>query len=69
LFQHIHLCTPCSSSLTIAPPAPVHPPLHPTPIPRSFIAVQGVVYVKSCKYAGVDTLLGATSLLGLFLNF
>nr|AFK48736.1 unknown [Medicago truncatula] len=46
------------------PPAPAHPPLHPTPLPRSFIAVQGVVYVKSCKYAGVDTLLGATQILG-----
>ncbi|PKI51234.1 hypothetical protein CRG98_028382 [Punica granatum] len=33
-------------------------------MPRSFIAIQGVVYCKSCKYAGVGTLLGATPLLG-----
>ncbi|KAK7362844.1 hypothetical protein VNO77_04968 [Canavalia gladiata] len=50
------------------PPVPVHPPVHPPvpvhPFPRSFVAVQGVVYVKSCKYAGADTLLGATPLLG-----
>ncbi|KAK7246491.1 hypothetical protein RIF29_41360 [Crotalaria pallida] len=50
-------------------PAPVHPPVpvpapavH--PFPRSFVAVQGVVYTKSCKYVGVDTLLGATPVLG-----
>lgn len=58
------------------PPAkpPVHPPIHaptlppkhaPTPLPpRKFVAVQGVVYCKACKYAGIDTLLGATPLLG-----
>ncbi|RZB81585.1 non-classical arabinogalactan protein 31-like [Glycine soja] len=51
------------------PVVPVHPPVKPPvvpvhPFPRSFVAVQGVVYVKSCKYAGVDTLLGATPLLG-----
>ncbi|XP_057433007.1 non-classical arabinogalactan protein 30-like [Lotus japonicus] len=43
-------------------PAPVHPPVH--PFPRSFVAVQGVVFTKSCKYAGVDTLLGATPISG-----
>ncbi|KAK7302800.1 hypothetical protein RJT34_13696 [Clitoria ternatea] len=32
--------------------------------PRSFLSVQGVVYTKSCKYAGVDTLLDATPTLG-----
>ncbi|XP_045826333.1 non-classical arabinogalactan protein 31-like [Trifolium pratense] len=46
------------------PPVPAHPPLHPSPVPRCFIAVQGVVYVKSCKYAGVHTLLGAKALHG-----
>ncbi|XP_072066993.1 uncharacterized protein [Arachis hypogaea] len=53
-------------------PAPAHPPVHSpapvphppvSPVPRSFVAVQGVVYVKSCKYASVDTLLGALPLL------
>ncbi|KAL6197167.1 hypothetical protein ACLB2K_032779 [Fragaria x ananassa] len=43
-------------------PAPVHPPKK--PFPRSFIAVQGVVYCKSCKYSGVDTLLNATAIAG-----
>ncbi|XP_061341608.1 non-classical arabinogalactan protein 31-like [Gastrolobium bilobum] len=48
------------------PPAPVHPPAHPPvhPFPRSFVAVEGVVFNKSCKYAGLDTLLGATPVLG-----
>ncbi|XP_052203471.1 non-classical arabinogalactan protein 30-like [Diospyros lotus] len=44
---------------------PVHPPVHPpsSPLPkRNFVAVQGVVYCKPCKYAGVETLLGATPL-------
>ncbi|KAE9591730.1 hypothetical protein Lal_00038895 [Lupinus albus] len=48
--------------------APAKSPTHPSPplypFHRSFVAVQGVVYTKSCKYAGVDTLLGATPLLG-----
>ncbi|KAM1959467.1 hypothetical protein FF1_004940 [Malus domestica] len=54
------------------PPAhsPVHPPVHPPmyppkkPFPRSFVAVQGVVYCKSCNYSGVDTLNGAKPVLG-----
>ncbi|XP_077228680.1 non-classical arabinogalactan protein 31-like [Tasmannia lanceolata] len=32
--------------------------------PRSLVAVQGVIYCKSCKYVGVDTLLGASPLSG-----
>ncbi|XP_050214977.1 non-classical arabinogalactan protein 31-like [Mercurialis annua] len=58
-----------------APMKPSHPPAHSPlpnppakspsyPFPRSFVAVQGVVYCKSCKYSGVDTLLGATPVLG-----
>ncbi|KAL3741818.1 hypothetical protein ACJRO7_017311 [Eucalyptus globulus] len=45
---------------------PVHPPVHPpvAPMGRRFIAVQGVVYCKSCKYSGAETLLGATPVLG-----
>ncbi|GAU42907.1 hypothetical protein TSUD_86450 [Trifolium subterraneum] len=58
----LHPSVPAHSPLH--PPAPAHPPLHQTPIPRSFIAVHGVVYVKSCKYSGVNTLWGATPLLG-----
>ncbi|XP_024632945.1 non-classical arabinogalactan protein 30 [Medicago truncatula] len=42
-----------------------HPPAHsPTHTPRSLIAIEGVVYVKSCNHVGVDTLKGATPLLG-----
>ncbi|CAL0313913.1 unnamed protein product [Lupinus luteus] len=42
---------------------PTSPKVHDT-IPRTFVAVQGVVNVKSCQYARIDTLLGATPLLG-----
>ncbi|KAM3700328.1 hypothetical protein ACB098_05G088500 [Castanea mollissima] len=65
-----------------APPShpPVHPPAHPphhpphhpptrSPVPRSFVAVQGVVYCKSCKYAGADTLLGASPIDGAVVKF
>ncbi|KAL4626842.1 hypothetical protein ACB092_05G126000 [Castanea dentata] len=64
---------------------PVHPPAHPphhpphyypphhpptrSPVPRSFVAVQGVVYCKSCKYAGADTLLGASPIDGAVVKF
>ncbi|KAK7400589.1 hypothetical protein VNO78_11799 [Psophocarpus tetragonolobus] len=64
--HHHHPPAPPPVHPPLNPPVPVHPPLHPPlhTFPRSFIAVQGVVYVKSCKYAGVDTLLGATPQLG-----
>ncbi|KAK8485316.1 hypothetical protein V6N13_078218 [Hibiscus sabdariffa] len=47
-------------------PPPSHPPAKPPTYPkpsRSFVAVQGVVYCKSCKYKGSDTLLGAEAIL------
>lgn len=46
------------------PVVPTHPQLHPTPCPRSFNVVQGIVHVKSCEYDGLNSLLGATKLLG-----
>ncbi|BBH00893.1 Pollen Ole e 1 allergen and extensin family protein [Prunus dulcis] len=60
------LCTTGSPTDSEPKPPPVHPPQFPPkkPFPRSFVAVQGVVYCKSCKYAGVDTLLGASPVLG-----
>ncbi|RHN64502.1 hypothetical protein MtrunA17_Chr4g0069771 [Medicago truncatula] len=45
------------------PVVPTHPQLHPTPCPRSFNVVQGIVHVKSCEYDGLNSLLGATKLL------
>ncbi|KAK1368683.1 Pistil-specific extensin-like protein [Heracleum sosnowskyi] len=52
----------------VKPPvqAPVKAPSHaPTPLPaRKLVSVQGVVYCKPCNYTGVETLLGATPLLG-----
>ncbi|KAL3519772.1 hypothetical protein ACH5RR_017921 [Cinchona calisaya] len=53
----------------VNPPAhpPVKPPVHhpvDPPVVRKLVAVQGVVYCKSCKYAGVDTLWGAKPLVG-----
>ncbi|KAJ0438710.1 hypothetical protein HanHA300_Chr16g0617161 [Helianthus annuus] len=44
-------------------PAPVLPPLP----PRKLVAIQGVVYCKACKYKGVDTLIGAKPLQGMFI--
>ncbi|XP_075504106.1 pistil-specific extensin-like protein [Primulina tabacum] len=43
---------------------PATPPSYPPPTPRKFVAVQGVVYCKSCNYVGVDTLMGAAPLSG-----
>ncbi|KZV53255.1 pistil-specific extensin-like protein [Dorcoceras hygrometricum] len=43
---------------------PAKPPSYPPLTPRNFVAVQGVVYCKSCKYVGVDTLTGAAPLSG-----
>ncbi|CAM8988141.1 unnamed protein product [Rhodiola kirilowii] len=49
---------------------PSHPPVKPPTYPpvnlptRRFVAVQGVVYCKSCKYVGVPTLQGASPLAG-----
>ncbi|KAL4278941.1 hypothetical protein GQ457_03G036880 [Hibiscus cannabinus] len=50
---------------TKPPTYPPSPPAKPPTYPRSSrVAVQGVVYCKSCKYAGVDTLLGAKPVIG-----
>lgn len=52
------------------PSVPAHPPMHSHPHPRSYhfprklVAVQGVVYCKSCNYSGVDTFLGAKPVSG-----
>ncbi|XP_061979454.1 non-classical arabinogalactan protein 30-like [Populus nigra] len=48
----------------VHPPKPHMPPPVPTHFPRKLVAVQGVVYCKSCNYSGVDTLLGAKPVLG-----
>lgn len=44
------------------PTPPAKPPSY--PVVRKLFAVQGVVYCKSCKYRGIDTLSGATPLVG-----
>ncbi|GMH05449.1 hypothetical protein Nepgr_007289 [Nepenthes gracilis] len=49
---------------SLKPPIPpfAHPPYHPSP--RKHVAVQGVVYCKSCNYTGIDTLIAAAPLAG-----
>ncbi|AES75352.1 pollen Ole e I family allergen [Medicago truncatula] len=48
---------------------PAHAPTHMPRVSRSSIAVEGVVYVKSCHHAGFDTLKGATLLFGAVVKF
>ncbi|KAI4368161.1 hypothetical protein MLD38_016748 [Melastoma candidum] len=49
-----------------SPASAPQPALHPLakPMERRFLAMQGVVYCKSCNYTGVNTLLGASPLPG-----
>ncbi|KAI6705161.1 hypothetical protein NL676_008123 [Syzygium grande] len=60
--HHGHPLIPAPSVSPIYPPAhpPVKPPFHHPPYSRGFIAVQGLVYCKSCK----NTLYGATPIFG-----
>jgi len=64
LDHHHHRHHPPSRARVRSPVVPTHPQLHPTPCPRSFNVVQGVVHVKSCEYDTLNSLLGATKLLG-----
>ncbi|KAJ4839502.1 hypothetical protein Tsubulata_030119 [Turnera subulata] len=57
---------PAKAPVHAPPVVHPHPPAHP-PRPhfdRTLVAVQGVVYCKSCKYGAVDTLVGASPLSG-----
>ncbi|CAN8291049.1 unnamed protein product [Cochlearia groenlandica] len=50
----------------VKPPTkpPVKPPVYPPKFNRSLVAVRGMVYCKSCKYASSDTLNGALPVQG-----
>ncbi|KAK3204135.1 hypothetical protein Dsin_018181 [Dipteronia sinensis] len=81
--HHHHHAHPPSKA-PVHPPKSSHPPAHPPalpphlpptyppkpsfPFPRKLVAVQGVVFLKSCKYAYNDTLSEATSLAGAFVK-
>ncbi|KAJ0017646.1 hypothetical protein Pint_10555 [Pistacia integerrima] len=60
--HHHHAHPPSHAPVHPPTPAPAYPPKG--PMPRTFVAVQGVVYCKSCKYNGSDTLAGASPVLG-----
>ncbi|KAF9590002.1 hypothetical protein IFM89_030152 [Coptis chinensis] len=73
--NHYHVSPPPPSHnhhVSPPPPSHIHPPapapspmnVHHHPHTRSPIAVQGVVYCKSCKYVKYDTIWGATPLSG-----
>lgn len=71
--HHKHAPTPAPvkppvkpSPPSVKPPTPSPPSASPPsyPVTRKLFAVQGVVYCKSCKYSGIDTLLGASPLVG-----
>lgn len=73
--HHKHAPTPAPVKPPVKPSPPSVKPPTPTPSPpsasppsypvtRKLFAVQGVVYCKSCKYSGIDTLLGASPLVG-----
>lgn len=71
--HHKHAPTPAPvkppvkpSPPSVKPPTPSPPSASPPsyPVTRKLLAVQGVVYCKSCKYSGIDTLLGASPLVG-----
>ncbi|KAE9597174.1 hypothetical protein Lal_00007500 [Lupinus albus] len=57
--HYIHPLTPSKLVKTPTPTSTIE-----NYIPRTLIAVQGVVYVKACEFAGNDTLWLATPLLG-----
>ncbi|KEH30305.1 hypothetical protein MtrunA17_Chr4g0033381 [Medicago truncatula] len=62
--RHQSTIVPAKSPNHHNPPTHSPSPLSPTPVPRSVMVIRGVVYVKSCKYSGLDTLKEAKPLLG-----
>ncbi|CAK9184179.1 unnamed protein product [Ilex paraguariensis] len=65
--SHPPLQPPSHTPLQPPRKPPLQPPTQPPSYPvstRELVAVQGVVYCKSCKYTGIDTLWKASPLAG-----
>lgn len=62
----VHISLTFIYTYEVASASPVTPPA--AKMSRRLVAVQGMVYCKSCKYSGIDTLLEASPLQGCYIT-